>query len=256
MLARCRGAFFVLFLPLLITSIGCRNTTDKVEAELRTREMMYREALEDQRRAEGQIIALHREVEALRHGARITPEQAAQTFGMKRIVLGRATGAFDHDGLPGDEVLQVVVEPRDTSDHLIKAPGALQVLALEIAPQGVKTPLCAWDIPPEKMQQSWKQGLLSTGYIVALPWKSFPTTEQVRVVVRFITPDQRVFEADRDIKVRLVPGAPQKRMEWVPENVPMPAPMPAPLPGPGLIPMSRTTSSFTPQQTQWRPVSP
>lgn len=237
MQARRRLAFFLLLSLLLI---GCRNTTDKVEAELRNREVMYREAVEEQRRAEAQIVALHREIEALRVGAKVTPEQAAQAFGLKRITLGRATGAFDHDSLPGDEILQVIIEPRDQSDHLIKAPGAVQILTLEVMPQGVKFPLCAWDIGPEQLRQSWKQGLLSTGYTLSLPWKKHPSTEQVRVIVRLLTPDQRVFEADKDIKVRVMPGAlpPPRQVEPIPE-------------GPFLIPTSRTTNS-SPSRTEWR----
>ncbi len=183
MLARCRVAFFLLFLPILCISAGCRNKTDAVEAELRTREKMYRDALQEQQLSDARIYALQHEVDALRKGACITPEHAAATFGLKRIVLGRSTGGRDNDNLPGDELLEVVVEPRDESDHTIKAPGTLQIFALEVSPQGIKTPLCMWDIPPEQLHKSWKQGLLSTGYVLTLPWKVLPTTETVRVIV-------------------------------------------------------------------------
>ena len=245
MLARCRGAFFLLILPPLFLSTGCRNKTDIIEAELRTKETLYRESLEEQRRSEARIQALQFEIDALRLGSKITPEQAASTFGLKRITLGRSTGGFDNDGLPGDEMLQVVVEPRDCDDHVIKAPGCLQIFTLEISPQGIKTPLCMWDISAEKLRQSWKQGLFGSAYTLTLPWKQFPAYEQVRVVVRFITPDQRVYEADKDIKVRLVPGAPLRRTE-TPEVMPMPEA------GPTLLPTSRET----PHTTQWRPLDP
>ena len=259
MQARCRGVLFLLLLPLLSISSGCRNKTDLVEMELRTRETMYREALEEQRRIEGHNLALQREIEALRQGSKITPETAAQTFGLKRITLGRSTGGQDNDNVPGDEQLQVVVEPRDSDDHTIKAPGILQIGVLEISPQGTKTPLCTWDIMPVQLRQSWKQGLLSTGYTLTLSWKNLPTTENLRVVVRLITSDKRVYEADKDIKVRLVPGAIQKRMEQPVETLPPPTPLPSDI-GPLLVPTNRViSSSFTPaipERTQWRPVSP
>ncbi|MSQ97192.1 MAG: hypothetical protein EXR98_21935 [Gemmataceae bacterium] len=253
--ARCRGAFFLLLIPLSFLAAGCRNKTDLVEAELRSRDRQYRESLEEQQRSEFRIMSLQREIEALRQGAKITPEQAAQTFGLKRIVLGRATGGLDSDGLPGEEMLQVVVEPRDGEEHSIKAPGSLQIIALEITPQGIKTPLCQWDIPPEQVRQSWKQGLLSTGYTLTLPWKTFPVTEQVRVVVRFVTPDQRMYEADKDIKVRAVPGATQMRVELVPDAMPIPCPWPVPEMGPTLLPTSRVTTSSSPASNQWRPLT-
>jgi hypothetical protein len=226
--------------------------------ELRTRERLYRELLEEHRSSEDRIVAQQLEIEALRRGSKITPDHAASIYGLKRIVLGRSTGGFDHDGLPGDELLQVVVEPRDYDDHAIKAPGTLQIYTLEITPQGIKIPLCMWEISAEQLRHSWKQGLLSTGYTLTLPWKQFPTHEQVRIVVRFVTPDQRVFEADKDIKVRLVPGAAQKRVEMPPEMMPIPYPVPIPEMGPNLLPTGRVTTSSpqAPNATQWHPLEP
>ena len=260
MLARCRGAFCLLFVPLTLLATGCRNKTDLVETELRTKDTLYRQALEEQRRTESRVDALQQENEALRQGAKITPEQAAQTYSLRRIVLARSTGGSDLDNVPGDEMLTVVIEPRDGDDHTIKAPGALQIFALEVSPQGIKTPLCMWDIPPGQLRQSWKQGLLSLGYTLTLPWKVLPVVENIRVVARFVTPDQRVFEADKDIKVRLVPGAAQKRPELMPEMMPMPCPVPTTEGLPFLVPTSKVTSSSSPaalsHRTDWQPVMP
>lgn len=261
MQARCRDALFLFFLPLLFFSAGCRSNTGKLETELRTRDQLYREALEEQLRIESHNLSLRREVDALRQGGKGTPEQPVSTSGVKRIVLGRATGGVDQDNIPGDELLQVIVEPRDSEDHAFKAPGILQVYALEITPQGIKTPLCMWDIPPDKLQQSWKTGLLSTGYTLTLPWKVLPVLENVRIVVHFVALDQRAFEADKDIKVRLVPGALQKRAQVIPEGMPMPTHDRGPI----LLPMGTTSSSSwlrapaeapAPHRTEWRPVSP
>lgn len=252
----------LFFLPLPLLATGCRNRSDLVESELRNKNMMFLDAVEQQRAAEARVIALQQENDALRKGAPITPEQAAATYGMKRIVVGRGTGAYDLDNLPGDEVLQVVVEPRDTDDHTIKAPGMLQIFALEITPQGLKVPLCMWDIPPAQLRASWKQGLLSTGYTLTLPWKVLPIAEKVRVLVRFVTPDQRVYEADTDIRVRPVPGALQKRPQMMPEQPPnFCPPPPSPLEGvPFIVPTGRvtTTTSNSPaplRHTDWQPVT-
>ena len=42
---------------------------------------------------------------------------------------------------------------------------------------------------------------------MTLYWQVPPRVESLRVVARFTTPDGRAFEADKDIKVRLLPGA-------------------------------------------------
>jgi hypothetical protein len=224
--------------------------------------MLLQDALEQQRTLEARIAALQGENEALRRGAKITPEQAAASYGLKRIVLGRGTGGYDHDNIPGDELLQLVVEPRDTDDHTIKSPGTLQIFALEITPQGLKVPLCMWDIPPEQLRSSWKQGLFGTGYTLSMPWKVLPVVENLRIVARFVTPDQRVYEADKDIKVRLVPGAAEKRPQMMPDLQPNLCPTPTKAEDvPFIVPTGRVTTSTShspapPRHTtDWQPVS-
>jgi hypothetical protein len=199
-----RRVLVLLFFGSLLQA-GCRSR-DLVENELRARDTQYREALEELSRSQTRSRELERELASLREGGALTPEQAAQISGLRRIVLGRLTGGYDNDGLPGDEALQVVIEPRDISDQSVQALGQAEVTALEVNLQGVKTPISSWTIGPAQLQHSWKQGLLSTGYHLILPWKVFPKSETVRVVVRFTTLDGRVYEADKDVRVRLVPS--------------------------------------------------
>src|SRR5205807_10641483 len=104
------------------------------ESELRTKEFQYRELVDDHERTEHHAQALQRELEALRKGARITSEHAAQIYDVKRITLCRLTGGQDLDKKTGDDALLVVLEPRDGSDHIIKAPGTLHVGLLEVSP--------------------------------------------------------------------------------------------------------------------------
>ncbi len=214
---------FFLF-PVLFLA-GCRNC-DLVEAELRSRESDLRELRADLARAEGENEALMHEVGALRQGtsSKITPELASQTYTLKQVVLGRGTGGYDEDNCPGDEALQVVLEPRDSDGHSIKAPGALHVEAQEITPEGLKIPLSSWEIPPHQLRRSWRSGLLSTGYVVVLPWQNWPSSEKIRVIARFTLADGRVFEADKDVTIRLAPAAYRKT-----------APLPHPLDGPGPV---------------------
>jgi len=50
-----------------------QHQSNKLENELRTRDQQYRDALEEQRRMEGNNAALRNEVEALRQGAKRRP---------------------------------------------------------------------------------------------------------------------------------------------------------------------------------------
>ena len=243
--------FLILGLSLALAPVACKHK-DVLENELRERDKQYREVLEELGKADHRSDAQQREIDALRKGAPVTPEQAAQTFGLKRISLGRGTGGVDNDSLPGDEALQIILEPRDTDDHIIKTPGTVYVLAVEINQQGLKTPFSSWTVPEGKLRQSWKQGLLSTGYSLILPWKNFPQTENLRIVARLVTPDGRIYETDKDIKVRLVPGAPRR-----PEGPPD-CPIPPEAIDPFALPTSHTIMAATPSAassaSHWQPL--
>jgi hypothetical protein len=208
MTAGRRTVLLALLVPCIVLC-GCRRN-DLVESELRKKESLYRDTLVELKRIEAQNDALQREVGALRqdtaHGVPILPpEIASPLFGLKRITLGRGTGGYDNDNLPGDEALQVIVEPRDGDDHVVKVPGSLHVTAIEVNAQGLKRGLCWWALTPEQLRPTWKQGLLSTGYAVVLPWTVFPQYDTIRVLVQFKLADGRCFEADKDVKVRLLP---------------------------------------------------
>ena len=226
----------LLVLEFLFGAAGCR-TKDLVEAELRTRDNDVRALREDLAQAELQNEALLREIGSLRHGApsAVTPEFASQTYTLKQIALGRGTGGYDDDHCPGDEALQVVVEPKDSDDHTIKAPGSLHVEALEISREGIKVPLCSWDVPPTQLRRLWRSGLLSTGYFVVLPWKNWPSSEKIRVVAHFVLADGRVFEAEKDVTIRLTPANYRKAppaLPTDPQGVPVIPEQEMPLPPP------------------------
>lgn len=230
-----RASALVFLVPFCfcLLAAGCRST-DRIERELHARERELQEARDELHRSEYWNHALQREVQDLRQNrsAKMTPEQAAQVCSLKEIVLGRQTGGCDDDRCPGDEALQVVLEPRDPDGHAIKAPGTLHVAALEISPEGLKTPLCSWQVPPDQLRRSWRSGLLSTGYYVVLPWRNWPSGEKLRVVARFTLTDGRVFEAEKDVTIRGTPAqyrkptpVPETREPILPgPEVPLPPP--------------------------------
>jgi hypothetical protein len=225
---------------------GCRSgNCDLVEAELRTREGEIRAMRSEMAKAAFMNDALAREVEVLRQQGpgKLSPEQAALTFNVKEITLTRQTGGIDLDHKPGDDALQVAFEPRDGDGHSIKAPGSLHVLAQEVDQGGVKTPLSTWEVSPEEVRRSWKDGLFTKGYQIVLPWKTWPNSEHIRVTVRFTTPDGRLFEADRDVTVRLTPAAQRKP---VPGPILFDAPPGSTMQEPILLPMPKTSASNKP----------
>jgi hypothetical protein len=179
---------------------------------LRARDQDLRELREELYRTRAYKEALERQLIGLRPcaPAGATAVETAQGLAVRSVVLGRQTGGCNHDDQAGDEALQVVVEPRDADGHAIKSPGSLMVRVSEITPEGLKKSLCSWQVAGEPLRRAWRSGLWNTGYFVTLPWKAWPAVERLRVVVQFILDDGRVFEAERDVTVRLAPAALRK----------------------------------------------
>jgi hypothetical protein len=217
-------------LALMATAAGC-HSCDRVESELRARETELREAKEELERSRAYANGLQAELHGL-CGAPppIVGEPPVTPYPIRSLVLGRQTGGREDHAGSGDQLLQVVVEPHDAEDQAVKIPGSLVVQALEVTPDGSKRPLSTWEIPAEQLRRSWHAGLLSTGYVVVLPWQRCPTTEKLRVVAQFKLPDGRVFEADKDVPIHVPPLAQQPALP--PEPIPLDAPTEKTLPMP------------------------
>lgn len=202
----------------VVALVGCRSNQKSalVEAELRTREKEIRSMQSDVDRLQAYNAALVGELRdrsvacpqgCVVPGTIIEGPAAVMAGTMKQITLGRGTGGLDEHGLAGDEALQVVVVPQDVTGSAVKVPGTLVVQAFEVTPEGLKVPLSQWNVSAAELQTRWRSGLFTTGYFVTLPWKVWPSTEKLKVVAQFMTlPDNRPFEAEREVRVKLMPG--------------------------------------------------
>ena len=180
--------------------VGCKSNKryDLIESELRTREREQADA----RAQLDQSRNLLRAYEASQSRGAPAPVGGGAFLPVKEIALARGTGGVDEDGHPGDEGLMVVVTPKDGDGSAVKVPARVLVAAWEITPAGLKNPIGSWNIPAEKLHSTWKSGFISTGYFVAVPWQTLPSTDRVRIAVRLVTADGRTFEADRDVSVK------------------------------------------------------
>ena len=221
---------------------GCRSSPrkDLVEAELRVKDQDLRELRDELERTGAYNQHLQRELRNLQQSYPGMPApEALSAAQVRSLALGRQTSGIDDDNIPGDEALQVVLEPRDGDNHTVKVAGTASIQALEITTEGLKRPISAWHVDADALRKSWRTGLLSTGYYLVLPWRGCPTSSKVRVVAQFVAQDNRIFEADKDVVVRLIPAGLRKALP--PEEAFPPAPLtpaqpmlPAPAEGPAL----------------------
>lgn len=139
-------------------------------------------------------------------GLPFMPSSQNAKAAIKQIEFGRGTGGVDEDRNNNDELLQVVLEPKDTDGHTVKAPGTLHLQAYEITPEGFKQPLSSWDISAEDLRKSYKSGLFQSGHIIVVPWKAIPTTEKLRLTAQLRLESGQAFEVEKEVKVRLAAG--------------------------------------------------
>ena len=197
------------------SALGCRSTCEPVERQLHARENELLEAREEIERCHAINEGLQMELQAAHADPSANPGDpncpAPPAYPIRSLTLGRQTGGRDGDASGGDEALQVVVEPLDADNQAVKVPGSLFIQALEITPAGLKQPLSTWQISDDELRRSWRAGLLGAGYFLVLPWKVWPTNDKLRVDVQFHTADGRLFEADKDVTIRVVPAAKRPR---------------------------------------------
>lgn len=222
------------------SALGCRSTCEPVERQLHARENELLEAREEIERCHAINEGLQMELQAAHADPSANPGDpncpAAPAYPIRSLTLGRQTGGRDGDASGGDEALQVVVEPLDADNQAVKVPGSLFIQALEITPAGLKQPLSTWQISDDELRRSWRAGLLGSGYFLVLPWKVWPTNDKLRVVVQFHTADGRLFEADKDVTIRVVPAAKRPAPPMPPPadepTLPPPRKLPPPEPDP------------------------
>lgn len=223
----------ILGAALAACSSGCRNRRDVVESQLRARESDVQYLKGELGKSEFHNGLLLREMQATRGvpGSCGLVGRASEPYPVRSLRIGRGTRGRPNDTLGGDDALEVMIEPVDADNQVIKAPGRLHIEVLQVSTEGLKTPIGSYDVDPNRLRRTWQSGLFNTGYKLPLGWSLWPGSENLRVSARFMMLDGRVFEADKDIAIRVVP-AKQRPSVSIPVIPELPAPKEAiPVPG-------------------------
>lgn len=202
-----------VFVALLLL-VGCSSLTkqrheqEAIEAELRQQERHIIELKAELDRKQGLLHAQDMELERLQL-SHITGKQQGESqmpaSAIQEISLGRLTGGYRINiKQPFDDALLVNMTPKDVDGHAVKLPGSMRIEVFEVSPQGLKAPLCYWEMSHRELRRVWEQPLVGTAsYRLVLPWKMLPSTEKIKIIVRFTTLDGKMFEAEKLAELRL-----------------------------------------------------
>jgi hypothetical protein len=128
--------------------------------------------------------------------------QATAPSSAQRLVLTAAPEG-EHGG-----ALRVVVELRDPAGRSLRVPASLHLTVLQAGPGPQQTFLGDWDLPNELLEHAWTGDWSGGGYRLLLPWKTWPSTPQVRVQARLTLADGTHYEAEQELPLRAAAAAP------------------------------------------------
>jgi hypothetical protein len=119
------------------------------------------------------------------------------------VINKQLTGGLDRDGRAGDEGLLVVIEPRDSAGHLVRANGAVAVALMDPAEQGEASRVARWDFSAHEVQGHFHTTGFGRGLQFELPWPAAPPKNSaLKLYVRFISDDGQKLNAELPIDVQ------------------------------------------------------
>ena len=134
---------------------------------------------------------------------------SADSAKVQSITLHRLlTGGLNVDGLPGDEGISVVIEPRDAQGNIVAAAGAVSLLVLDPALPRDRARVARWDLSARDVAGTFRRlALGASGITLELPWPAAaPQHGRLELFVRFTTSDRRELEAHQQLELT-PPGA-------------------------------------------------
>jgi hypothetical protein len=201
---------------LAVSGCAARGNVDLLEAELRGQEDRLIELQSQLQSTRNELAATERETDSLRNqlAARgektFAPEQADAVFSAVGLRFRNLlTGTLDRDGKPGDDAVNVVIEPHDADGRTVKLPGAIRFDLVET--DGLR-PVGHWEFTAEETRERWRNGLVGEGFVFRLDWQAPPQNDRVLLQAEFTTADGRRFTATRELTVEL---AGEKRLSSV-----------------------------------------
>lgn len=132
-----------------------------------------------------------------------------QSASIVEIALNsRLTGGHDRDGLPGDDGVMVVIEPRNKARQVVELPAAISIVVLDPAQEGPQARIARWDFTAEEAAKHFKKTALGEGFHFALPWSSAPPrNSELMLFARITLSDGQEYITDKAIRVKLSAAA-------------------------------------------------
>ena len=146
-------------------------------------------------------------------GAPVRAGPSARGSSIERIVLNQqGTHGFDADGRPGDDGIRILIEPRDRQGRIVHVPGELHVELYAPTSEG-EIPVARWIFTSDQTALRLSATPEGHGMEYTLRWPADPPPQrQVKLYVRYLTPDGAEATAEHALVVNLAAAAARRAM--------------------------------------------
>ena len=140
-----------------------------------------------------------------------------------------ATRGHDVDGIPGDEGIDLLIQPKTADGSVEFLAGELTVSVIDPSQTAALQRIGLWKFLPEETELFFANDELGNqGILLHLPWdQSTPINSRLIVHVRFIAPDGRILKTSSELRVTpptenysvddpLVAGWTKRDSRWIP----------------------------------------
>lgn len=181
------------------------------------------------------------------------------------VINSALTRGANFDETGADDGIMLVIEPRNEQDMFVPVPGPVTISLIDPAEVGDAQRIGLWKFGLEDIEARVKRQLGNgRGITILLPWPDLPPNHsQLKVFVRYETPDGRMLESSADVvvgikgdgqvgwTVRTTPmGRPKE--EWGSANQDSPTSSIATRPSDSSSP-NQSSSESNPRRPEWRP---
>lgn len=195
---------------LALVPIGCaaRGNVEMLESELRRQEQTQQELAEELKSARAELRVARTDADNLRAQlsqrgqTSLVSEQADVLYKAEAIRFNTMlTSGANRDGQPGDDGLNILLQPVDAQGDLVKLAGAIELDLLDLNRDGESQRIGRWQFTAEEVRDRWHRGFLSAGYLFQLDWQTVPVSSELTLHARLASPDGRTFSATTQVKV-------------------------------------------------------
>lgn len=200
--------------------LGPSNRVQSLEAQLRDQDARVVELSRALEETQAELTASNYEASLLRQSlsdlsAPPSAEEAETALRITDIeIVSLLSGGLDRDGVPGDELLTLLVSPRDASGETLRTSGRLIIEAFDFSTGGDQQRIGRWEFTGSKLTDLWHSGVIGRGFRLVDRWQTSPSGETVTVHARLVTSDGRQFDKTTQLKVT-PPSGPGSSIEQV-----------------------------------------